>query len=95
MSVNQLNYRPCTAVAVDDSSDILVASNPRRQYLALQNVGTSDVTINFGEAAVAGQGLVIFASGGWVWEASSVPKNDIYAICADDASSTVIVVQGP
>lgn len=76
---------------------LLVASNPRRKFLGLQNPGAGDVTLAFGDAPgaalVAGLGWQLYASGGgFSWDGLTVPTEAVYGIST--AASTVIVVEG-
>lgn len=65
-----------------------------RNYLALQNIGAGDATLNFDAAAVAGSGWYLAGSGGgFTWtNAEGVPANQVRAIST--AGSTIVVLEG-
>ena len=70
----------------------LVAANPLRKYLALQNIGAGDATLAFDVAAVAGQGFLLAAGATLTFESTGMPINSIHAISTP--GSTVVVVEG-
>lgn len=53
-----------TTVEAGTSTTALAAANDDRTYLLLQNDSTGDIYINFGEAAVVGDGVRLVADGG-------------------------------
>ena len=82
-----------TVVSVTTSSTVLIAANPNRKYLALMNNGAGAVTLSFDtNAAVAGSGWTLAASGGGItWEATGVPIQAINGITASGTSSVVVL----
>jgi hypothetical protein len=75
------------------TSRVLVANNPSRTFLALQNIGTGDATLAFNAAAVAGSGWLLQASGGgFSWDGLTVPTDEVRAISTP--GSTIIVWEG-
>jgi hypothetical protein len=76
------------------TSTQLVASNPSRTFLALQNIGAGDATLAFNAAAVAGSGwlLATAGSGGFSWDGLTVPTDEVRAISTP--GTTIIVWEG-
>jgi len=69
-------------IAVGGTSQVVSAALNTRRYLVFQNHSDTDMWINFGTAAVAGQPSVkIFANGG-AYEPLVAPFGSINVICA-------------
>jgi len=90
-----------SVVPVTATDTTLIGANPARKYLALANIGTGLVTLNFGAAAVAGHGFPLAPAalaggqgGGLVFESSSITPQAIHAICGAGGTSSVAVVEG-
>jgi hypothetical protein len=90
-----------SVVPVTATDTTLIAANTARKYLALANIGTGLVTLNFGAAATAGSGFPLAAAavaggqgGALIFEASAVTQQAIHAICAGGVTSSVAVVEG-
>lgn len=83
-----------TAPAVGVGSGQLLAANPARQWLLIQNVGTVDIWIRFGAtAAVAGAPCIRIPPGGDRECDSTTSTQAIQAIAAS-AGASVSVVEG-
>lgn len=84
-----------TATATVTTSEML-ATSASRKYALIQNIGTVDVDIKIGAAAVASQGIRLLANGG-SYEMSVAQGNlatgAINGITAS-GSATVLVTQG-
>jgi hypothetical protein len=50
---------------VTTTSSTVLAANPNRNYLVLTNTGVNDVSLNCFGAAIAGQGIILKANGGY------------------------------
>lgn len=87
------NIRQTVKVLAAATSTQLVANNGSRTFLALQNIGAGDATLNFNAAAVAGQGWLLTNSvGGFSWDGLTVPTDEVRAIST--AGTTIIVWEG-
>ncbi len=53
-----------TKVSVATSSTQLLPTNTSRRLAIFQNIGDTDVDLKFGVAAVAGEGIRLYANGG-------------------------------
>lgn len=84
-----------TQKTVTNSSTQLVAANPARQYLLIQNKdATANVWVNFGTgAATTGNGILIGAGG--VYEMTATQTTQAMQVIGDTASNAnVVVVEG-
>lgn len=90
-----------SSIAIDSTGELILAANPNRRYLMVQNVGPSPVYLSFGgNLPVAGQGIWLNAqpsagiTGGSYEQSESVCIGDIRGICDADSSTTVSVLEG-
>lgn len=69
-------------VAVNTTSSQVLPSNSTRRYLLIQNVGSTDVYVNFGGDAEANTNSLLFKSDGLgiLVQDSVVDGNEIHAI---------------
>ncbi|MDN3923315.1 hypothetical protein [Roseateles violae] len=83
-----------TAKAATVGSTQLVAANPTRNYLLIQNNDTTGayISVAFGVAATLANGVRIAAGGFWEWT-DSVPKNAANVI-GNVANANLVVVEG-
>ena len=51
-------------VSVGTSTTTIAAAKDKRRFLLLQNISDTDIDIKVGAAAVAGEGIRVFANGG-------------------------------
>lgn len=80
---------------VTNAAGDLLAANPARRYLLIQNNDAAGVVfINFSGAATAANGLKIAPGGNYTADASFCPVNAISAIGSIASNANVIVVEG-
>jgi len=78
---------------VTSASGLLLAANPNRRYLAVQNLNSAGyISLGFDAAAVLGAGLTIAAAGNW--EFPVIPLGAIYAIGSIASNPNIVVVEG-
>lgn len=85
-----------TTAAVTTTASQIRPAKANRKYLTIMNVGTTDVTIGFGTAPVAGAGIVLASAGiglqgGSLSFESVMTTQSIWAITAVDSTNLVIV----
>lgn len=81
-----------TQPTATNTTGAMLASNTARRYALLQNIGTVDVDIKIGAAAVASQGIRLTANGG-SFEMGAVFGNlSTAAINGITASGTAVVL---
>lgn len=90
-----------TEISVTSASTQLVGETPGRKYLQWQVIGTNQITVSPGIAAVTyGHGQMFGPGGTGPTQGSAqsfdvvVPTNAFQAICATGQTSTVIVWEG-
>jgi hypothetical protein len=93
----QNSYLPLTQRVVTlaaGTSTQLAAKVTFRGYLAIQNIGGNDATVNFDAPAVSGQGWLLAAGGGGMTWANGegVPTNQLTAIST--SGTTIVVIEG-
>lgn len=88
-----------STVAVTATSAQKLAANANRRYLMVENIGTGDATLNFGAAAVIGQGKPLNAAdasgrqgGSFAMEGSAVTTQAINAVST--AGTTLMILEG-
>jgi hypothetical protein len=86
-----------TLTAATDAA--LTGTGPGNRMVCVMNIGTGLVSLNFGAAAVAGQGWALNAAGGAgqaggsiCWYGDTVPRSVIHAIST--AGSTIVTLVG-
>lgn len=78
-----------TTESITTSAAEILAENPDRKYLLLQNNGDGIVYLNFSTTATAGNGIKL--DPGDAYEPDHVPSNAISAI--GSAAATVIAIE--
>lgn len=91
-----------TTVTLGAGADGLLvadANTTPRKHISVMNIGTGQVSLAFGGAATAGQGISLDPAstdggqgGGYSWEMMTIPSNAIHAIST--AGSRVVVTVG-
>lgn len=87
-----------TLVAVSTSSSVVIAANPNRKYLAIQNIGLNHVNLGFSASAILNQGWAIDPAaaigrqGGALSFEPLLVTQEIRAIAP--AATTLIVLEG-
>lgn len=81
------------------TSTLLIAANPRRDYLAFQNIGAGDANLGFAGSASADTGWSLDAAsaagrqgGSMVWEGSSICPTSVYAYST--VGTSIVVLEG-
>jgi hypothetical protein len=76
---------------VGTSSASLLAANPSRKYLLIQNVGTGNLWINFGTTATASQpSIKLTANSSFTMEANYISTDQIFGI-SDKAGNAYVI----
>lgn len=79
-------------VVADINAQILLAANPRRNYVAIQNNGAVPIYVGFGSIPIiGGQSALIFPPNtGITFENGRVPNNDVYVVSSTGALVSVV-----
>lgn len=88
-----INTRMTTfSVVANPTVQILLAANPRRNYIAIQNNGVAPVYVGFGSIPIiGGQSAIVFPPNtGITFESGRVPNNDVYVVAASGVLVSVI-----
>lgn len=87
-----------TKVTIGSTTTKVVDANNGRKYLYLCNNSNEDISLKFGVAAVAGEGFIIKANGGYhsFYGRDFVPemKGQLNAICASGSKDLAVVEFG-
>lgn len=76
------------------TNTLILASNTSRSFLSLTNNNQYDVWVNFGSAAVVGDGLLLGAYGGSITlDRNNITTKAIYGI-ADGGTNNIATVEG-
>jgi hypothetical protein len=81
-----------TAVTATSVTGALLAANAARKAALFINIGSVDVYIGLGVAAVASQGILLQANGGSYAESDKLGNLDVAAVNCITASGTAVVV---
>lgn len=88
-----------SVVAVTAVSGQKLAANPNRRYLLVENIGTGDATLNFGAAAILGQGKPLNGAdangrqgGAFGMEGTGVSVQAVHAVSA--LGTTLVILEG-
>lgn len=79
------------------SSTIIVAANPKREYLILINESDTPVYLAFGEAAIASRGIYLGPLGGayeMKKQDGNLVKSAVYAIHGGSGNKVITGVEG-
>lgn len=83
-----------TKVTVGNTSTLVLAANNARLAAKFTNTSNEAITLSFGEAAVALEGVVLSASGGsYSMDANDLDVRAIYGICASGGKVLSVVEQ--
>lgn len=81
-----------------DATIVADATTTPRKHISIMNISTGAVSLNFGSAATAGQGITLGPAaadggqgGGYSFDGMTVPSNAIHAISAAGTRLAVIV----
>ena len=80
-----------TNATVTTTSTKLVNANWARNYILIQNLGTTNVLVKFGSAHSGTEGITIFPSGNY--EPFLVPVGDIY-MRSSTSTDDVVIIEG-
>lgn len=83
-----------TRVFVNTDPQVIVAASSNRNYLLIQNNGTSDVLLGFGVIPnLDGSNAMVLASGSqYDFSSGIVPNNEVYAVSS--ASNSISINDG-
>ena len=87
-----------TVATATSTAKSVLSSNPNRNYLSIENIGSNDVSIGFNGNVIAGGGIVLSPGapgnqgGSFLWDGPTVPSNEIWIISA--SGSTVLILEG-
>jgi hypothetical protein len=76
----------------DANARVLIGSNPRRNYLLIQNNGTVDIFVGFGVMPTlnASNALILPPNAGISFENGIAPNNDVAVVSSTECLITVI-----
>lgn len=80
------------SVVANPQVQILLAANPRRNYVAIQNNGVAPIYVGFGVVPIiGGQNAMVFPPNtGITFESGRCPNNDVYVVAASGVLVSVI-----
>jgi hypothetical protein len=88
-----VTFTSCGAtIAATNVPQLLVAANPTRHYLVIDNSSTTQLTVGLNQSVTATNGLPIYANGGGYEWAAAVPTNALYIV--GTAGSLFVCWQG-
>lgn len=79
-----------TEMTVTTTSTIAVAANAKRNYLLVQNNGSTNVWMKFNSAHTGGQHFIVILAGGNVEFNNVVPRSAVYLASASSTDAVVI-----
>lgn len=76
----------------DANARVLIGSNPRRNYLLIQNNGTVDIFVGFGTVpTLSGNNAVILPpNAGITFENGIAPNNDVSVVSLTECAVTIV-----
>lgn len=86
-NIGAVEYAPFP-YTINTVSVCVLAANPKRQYLLIQNISTNLLYVSINRLATAND-IFLAASGGF-WEPWRCPKGAIYLLASADSSQAVI-----
>lgn len=90
-NISQTKIQRQTTPALSTSSALVLAANPDRKYLVIQNTSAISVYVKFGSAHSGTEGVLITAGGNY--EPNEVPTDSVYAKSAS-GTPTLNIVEG-
>lgn len=82
-----------TAAAVTSTQSLVLAQNPNRRMLIIQNIGANEVYVGIGHTPTSSNGIYLAATGGSLVLDRMCPTDEIRAICSAAESSTLFVAE--
>ena len=83
-----------TAVAVAATSTAAVVAKSTRTLLILENISDTNIDCKFGAAAVASEGVRLYANGGALLVDKKYPTAAVNCIHAGSGTKTLLVTEG-
>lgn len=83
-----------TAIAVAVTSTVAVAAKSNRTLLILENISDTNIDCKIGAAAVANEGIRLYANGGTLFLDAKYPTGAVNCIHAGSGTKTLTVTEG-
>jgi hypothetical protein len=83
-----------SAVAVTTSTTVALAAKSNRTFLVLENISDTNIDCKIGAAAVAGEGIRLYANGGSLLLDAKYPTGAVNCIHGGSGNKTLLVTEG-